>query len=141
MVEIIGQNLKKYFAHDGELAICTYSGKELEVWEIEESLFGYMLEQSEDDFFAEAGDNAWWRQADGSILGNPFAQAVINNYALYVWHLDNRGWRMRYDNLLEYLTDHIGATSPKNVCAIITDLARYNEMKISDLMIKYQEDK
>lgn len=42
-----------------------------------------------------------------------------------------------YD-LLQYLCDEMGCSSPRNVCALTKDLAKYNNMKLSELFLKYQ---
>lgn len=47
-----------------------------------------------------------------------------------VWH--------KYVNLSEYLCDCIGASTGKNVCACVTDLAKYNDMTIAELFDKYE---
>ena len=49
-VEIIGKNLHKYFQHDPDsIARCTYDG-EIEVWDVCESMFGYMTEHPQKIF-------------------------------------------------------------------------------------------
>lgn len=136
-VEIIGKNLHKYFQHDPDsIAQCTYDG-EIEVWDVCESMFGYMIEQSAEDFFEEAGTDAWWRQADGSILGKPSDKAIVNGHEIMLWHLDERDLYDTYDNILDYIYHHVGASSPKNVCAILVDLARFNNMTVGELCKKY----
>lgn len=137
-IEIIGKNLKHYFRNDPEsLAKCTYDGKDLEVWHICESMFGYMNEQSEEDFFAEAGEDAWWRQADGSILGKPSDKAIVNGHEIILWKLNDINLYETYNSILHYIYEHVGATSPKNVCAILVDLAKYNDMTVGELCQKY----
>lgn len=46
-------------------------------------------------------------------------------------------YRYEYSNLLEYLCDELGASTEKNVCALATDLAKYNEMSIAKLFMIY----
>jgi len=44
----------------------------------------------------------------------------------------------KYDNLLQYFEYEIGATTEKNVTALAVDLAKYNNMNLGELFIKYQ---
>ena len=142
-VEIIGQNLDQYFQNESEnIAHCTYKGKDLEVWNVCESMFGFMNEQTEEDFFNEAGEDAWWRQADGSILGRPSDKSIVNGHEITLWDLNEALFHYRdlhetYDSLLDYIYDHVGATSPKNVCAILVDLAKFNNITVGELCNKY----
>lgn len=46
-------------------------------------------------------------------------------------------YRYEYSNLLEYFCDELGASTEKNVCALATDLAKYNEMSIAKLFMIY----
>ena len=43
-----------------------------------------------------------------------------------------------YSGLLEYLCEEIGASQPKNVCALAVDLAKYNHMTMGELFTKYE---
>lgn len=47
--------------------------------------------------------------------------------------------RTRYESLLEYLCENIGASQPRNVCALAVDLAKYNNMTMGELFTKYEE--
>lgn len=73
-MEILGNKLKRFFdivdnpPNDAEI---TYAGNRYEVWEVSEDLFNKMCGMSEDEFVKLAGEEAWWRQSDGSVLGVP----------------------------------------------------------------------
>lgn len=43
-----------------------------------------------------------------------------------------------FESLTEYLCYFIGASMPKNVVACVVDLAKFNNMKVSELMKKYE---
>lgn len=45
---------------------------------------------------------------------------------------------LEYSNLLEYFCDELGASQPRNVCALAVDLAQMNNMKMSELFQNYQ---
>ena len=47
-------------------------------------------------------------------------------------------YNIECDNLLSYLCDEVGASTFKNVCALTIDLAKYNNMKLSELFEIYQ---
>ena len=40
--------------------------------------------------------------------------------------------------LTDYLCDVVGASQPKNVCAVAVDLAKYNNMTMGELFAKYE---
>ena len=43
----------------------------------------------------------------------------------------------KYDNLAQYLCDEMGASNCKNVSALVSDLAKYNNMSIAELLKNY----
>ena len=142
-MEILGNKLKKFFdkvdnpSNDAEI---TYAGNRYEVWEISENLFNKMRDMSEDEFVKLAGEEAWWRQSDGSVLGVPDTYFSVHGERLLGWDspiYESKVWH-KYVNLSEYLCDCIGASTGKNVCACVTDLAKYNDMTIAELFDKYE---
>ena len=81
MIEILGGNLKKFFdivdnpPNDAEI---TYAGDRYEVWEISDELHKRMCDMSEEEFIELAGEDAWWRSSEGSVLGVPDTKFTIN---------------------------------------------------------------
>lgn len=145
MVEILGENLKRFFDvidNPPNNAEITYAGNKkginYEVWEVTDILFKRMCEMKEEEFVSLAGDDAWWRSSEGSILGYPDMEFIVNNQLLKCW---DRGMSSRneFTCLTEYLCDNVGASLPKNVCACAVDLAKYNDMKLSELFKKYEK--
>lgn len=140
-MEILGNKLKKFFDkvdNPPNNAEITYDGNRYEVWEVSKGLFNKMCDMTEDDFVKLAGEEAWWRQSDGSVLGVPDSYFEVNGECLLGW---NR-WEhetTRYTNLSEYLCDCVGASTCKNVCACAMDLAKYNDMTMAELFEKYGE--
>lgn len=88
MKEILGGNLKKFFDivdkkySDAEI---TYAGNRYEVWEVSDELFKRMSDMSEEEFVKLAGEDAWWRFSEGSNLGIPYRDYVINEKEIIAW--------------------------------------------------------
>lgn len=143
-MEILGSNLKRFFdtvdnpPKDAEI---TYAGNSnginYEIWEVSDELFKIICGLSEEEFTSLAGDNAWWRSSEGSVLGYPDSKFVVNGKTLRCWDMGRTG-RDEFTCLTEYLCDNIGASLPKNVCACAVDLAKYNDMKMSELFEVYE---
>ena len=168
MVEILGYNLKSLFENTKLNGICTYKGvpqKEYdityEVWEVSDEDFDIMCNMTEERFEAYCPDG-WWRQSTGSIMGVPCDKFIINNDKIFAWDgYSRQNWEhdcqkcshpcsgtykdweecyssRKYSTITEYLCEELGASTEKNVCALLTDLAKYNKMKMSELMRKYE---
>lgn len=144
MVEILGSNLKRFFdivdnpPKDAEITYAgNSSGINYEVWEVSDELFKVMCSLSENEFTSLAGEDAWWRSSKGSVLGYPDSEFVVNGKTLRCWDMGRTG-RDEFTCLTEYLCDNVGASLPKNVCACAVDLAKYNDMKMSELFEVYE---
>ena len=148
MVEILGKNLKEFFdtvdnpSNDADI---TYAGDKYEVWEVSDELFKRMCNMTEEEFVELAGEDAWWRQSEGSNLGYPNAKSIINGEYITCWDNDyylsdayEEEPCKEFESLSEYLCDCVGASLPKNVCACAVDLAKYNDMTMSELFRKYE---
>lgn len=150
MVEILGNNLKKFFdtidnpPKDAEI---TYAGERYEVWEVSDELHKRMCDMSEEEFIELAGEDAWWRSSTGSVLGYPNETMLVNGEELKCWNRENNlyeccvpvGNNMReYENLSDYLCNNVGASQPKNVCACAMDLAKCNDMTMGELFKKFE---
>lgn len=139
--EILGNNLKVFFdSIDSEYneAEITYAGNRYEVWEISDDLFKKICDMSEDEFVKLAGDDAWWRSCDGSVLGVPDVKYKINGKEMIGWDTEREWEHCRYNNLIEYLCIGMRASTEKNVCACATDLAKYNNMTMGQLFREYE---
>ena len=163
MKEILGGSLMRFMINmtdrkEYERHQRTYNGEQYEVWEVSDDLFDDMCDMSEEEFVELAGDDAWWRQSEGSILGSPNATAFVNGHEIFAWideekhdrwcedcecddeeeckvcKLDDRTFK----SLSEYLCDEMGCSQPKNVCALSIDLARYNKMTLGELFSKLE---
>lgn len=143
MVEILGDNLKKFFdiidnpSKDAEI---TYAGNRYEVWEVSDELHKKMCDMSEEEFVELAGEDAWWRSSTGSVLGVPDAEFDINDNDLTAWDspIYESKKSNKYENLSEYLCECVGVSQPRNVCACAMDLAKYNNMTLGELFEKYE---
>ena len=146
MKEILGGNLKRFFDtvdnkyNDADI---TYAGNTYEVWEVSDELFKQMCDMSEEEFVELAGDDAWWRSSEGSIFLAPYEENIVNGHKLISWskgYFDFEESRRsrKYQSLSEYLCECIGASLPRNVCALSVDLAKYNNMTMGELFRKYE---
>ncbi|ANI24818.1 hypothetical protein SMUDGE_199 [Bacillus phage Smudge] len=90
--------------------------------------------------------DAGWKNPYGSNLGIPTQTATVNGHDLTCWiedELDDddeailNSW---FVDIFEYLDIGVGATSFKNSSAVIKDLAKYNNMSITDFMLKYTKE-
>lgn len=164
MKEILAGNMEQFFNNEFN-GKCTYKGDEYEVWEVSDESFDVMCDMSEEDFVKLAGKDAWWRYCNGSVIGVPDANYEINGFRIVAWderrnryiedckkcsikemydceqteeNCDECFGKRRYKSLTEYLCEEIGASLPKNVCALAVDLAKYNNMTMGELFTKYE---
>ena len=72
MKEILGNNLEQFFFvldYPKEyVAICTYNSNRYEVWLMDDEIFDMISDMSEEKFVKFAGEDAWWRSSNGSVL-------------------------------------------------------------------------
>lgn len=144
MKEILGNNLEQFFNSeiDGNR---TYKGNRYEVWEISNEVFDAMCDMSEERFIELAGEDAWWRSAEGSNLGTPDTKVYVNGHEMLGWagepwddEDEDDEFEIYTSSLTNYMCDVIGASQPKNVCALAVDLARYNCITMGELFTKYE---
>lgn len=141
MKEILGYNLLRFFntvtSHLKEAEV-TYYDDRYEVWEVSDELYSKMCDMSEEEFAKLAGEEAWWIYAEGSSMGDPNADFIINEEEMIGWNERGKYENFQYDNLSDYLCYGIGASDETNVCALVVDLAKYNNMTMSELFTKYE---
>lgn len=120
---------------------CTYKGDLYEVWEVSDEVYDIMCDMPEEDF-ENACPDGMWRSSKGSNLEFlPRREITIKSISMIGWERENDeifGIGYDYNGLLEYLCCYIGASTPKNVCACAVDLAKMNNMKLSELFKKYE---
>ena len=150
MKEILGGNLKQFFdAIDKNQtdADITYTGDRYEVWKVSDKLFDKMCDITEEEFVELAGEDAWWRSSEGSVLGIPRETVYVNGQKLKCWYNEDscfsfyRGigkYKRKYKSLSDYLCNCVGASQPRNVCACAMDLAKYNGMSMGKLFEIYE---
>lgn len=164
MKEILAESLQPFFDNSGLNGTCTYKGKIYEVWEVSDDVFNKMCDMTEEEFLNLCPDGMW-RYSAGSIMGTPSVNYEINGYNLAAWdhrreqyiddcihcsirelhnckqteedYIECFGVR-RHECLLEYLCEEIGASQPRNVCALAMDLALHNNMTLGELFMKYE---
>ena len=136
-----------------------------EVWEIQERDYERMCNMTEEEFEQLASKNSWWRCAEGSNMGEVNEEFVINGLPIVAWRDEYRisdykdewnvmdedeqseyenfegflnTWLIKeYPHLLEYFCHELGASTERNICALATDLAKYNNITMAELFKKY----
>lgn len=147
MKEILGNNLKQVFFildnQDEEIPVCTFRNNRYEVWEVPDKLFEDISNISEEEFIKFAGEDAWWRSSNGSVLYSlDKGEITINNQKMIGWI--RKPWNekiskdIKYSSLTEYLCEFIGASTPHNVVACAMDLAKFNHLIMGGLFKKYE---
>ena len=147
MKEILGNNLEKFFFvldYPKEyVAICIYKSNRYEVWLMDDEIFDMIADMSEEKFVKFAGEDAWWRSSNGSVLYSlDKGEVTINNQKMIGWI--RKPWNeeiskdINYQSLSEYLCEFIGASMPRNVVACAMDLAKFNHLTMGELFKKYE---
>ena len=157
MKEILGNNLETVFDFFDFKAIKTYQNINdktdfAQVWEMEDDTLEN-LNNIPDELWTD--DFGWYRCAEGSNMGEINRRYKINNHYITAWDGVGREQQeeenkmlvvddrydlnpRKYDNLLQYFCEEVGASTKKNVTALATDLAKQNNIKLSELFTKYQ---
>lgn len=131
-----------------------------EVWEILNDDFDLLCSIPEENWHEDWG---WWRHSTGSIMHTPNQVYEINGFRIIAWDgIDRDSFKLnyckncedrlsgdckaekadiafccgerKYDNLFVYFECELGLTAYRNTCALAMDLAKYNNMKLSDLL-------
>ena len=147
MKEILGDNLKQAFTDLNINATKTYQSKNNQlndfnqVWELSDEDFNRLNSINDSEWKDNWG---WWRSAKGSNMGYADIRYNINNHYIYAWdgisRFKERNYYCgrKYDTLLQYFCNELGASTERNVCALAVDLAKYNKITMSELFKKYQ---
>lgn len=125
----------------------TYGNDETEynVYELSEDEFEILCNEPD---IEGTWENCGWRHCTGSNKGFVNNTLSINNKELKCWYeeefeedldeLEEEEFKPEYEDLLTYLCDECGCSTFKNVCALTTDLAKVNNLKLSQLFKEYQ---
>lgn len=157
-IEILAGGMDSYFSRVGIKAKKTWEGTcyndgAYQVWELSREEFEKLLVAEEKTY----QDNEWWRSAEGSNMGSVHRRFKINGHYIKAWDgtsrmemeeenkqlpVDDRFSTPRtYQWLTEYLCNEIGASQPRNICALCVDLAKQNNMTMAELFNKYESQK
>lgn len=147
MKEILGNNLEQFFfvldCPKEYVMARTYKSDRYEVWSMPDEVFDMISDMSEEKFVKLAGEDAWWRSSNGSVLYSlDKGEITINNKKMIGWI--RKLWDeeiskdINYQSLSEYLCEFIGASTPNNVVACTMDLAKFNNMTMGQLFSKYE---
>ena len=134
------------------------------VWRLTDDEYGMLEHQSDEDFQSAASEDTWWRYSSGSNLGAPNEEFTIAGEQVLAWInediiedlardfelLDDEEqseyadvedycayWAKReYEDVFEYCCDELGCSTIHNVLAVVTDIAKYNDMTIAEVFEK-----
>ena len=166
MQEVLGYDLDGFFNNTSLNGTKKYSNKHYEVWEVPDIDFKAMCIMTEEEF-GTVCPIGWWRSSEGAVLGVPNMKYIVNGVEMLGWDGEERkdfreeccakdcddfgdeckgkdddilvclGER-KYDSLIDYLYEEIGASTEKNICACAMDLAKYNNLSLGELFNKYE---
>lgn len=149
MVELLTSgDISKDFNRLGIQIKEVYKGKRFSIHELTKEEFKVLCEEPDiENTWVDCG----WRQGGESNLGKVNSKLIVNNKELKCWQehdWDKEDFEMEelfeekyvptYSSLLEYLEIEIGCSTFNNICSCVTDLAKQNKMKISELFKLYQ---
>lgn len=148
---LVGGNPIKDFKRLGVDATLTYGNDKTDykVYEVTDESFKILCEDALNEEVAGEWENCGWRYAEGSNLDEPTEIVSVNGKDLKCWfkydeeelkelEKGEKYFIPSYPNLLEYFVIEMGCALFKNVCALAKDLAKYNNMKMSELFKVYQ---
>lgn len=135
MKEILAENLQSLFDNTSLIGVKTYSGKTYEVWQVPDYTFESMCNMGDEEF-EKLCPEGMWRCSDGSNMGYPHDHLTVNKKKLRCWDEKENSYRnQKCESLLNYLCNNVGASQPKNVCALAVDFAKYNGCNLRQLAV------
>lgn len=158
MKEILGNKLEAAFEFFGISAVKTHQSSNdktdfAQVWELDNDILENFNNISDKEWTKDFG---WYRYAEGSNMGEVSKRYNINNHYIMAWdgygredeEKENKElppeYRIhtprKYNDLLEYFCEELGASTERNVTALAIDLAKQNGIKMSELFKKYQDN-
>lgn len=143
---LISGNVDNDFKRLGVNPKLTYGDedKEYKVYEVSEEDFEILCNEPD---IEGTWENCGWRYCTGSNKGVVNNKLIVNGKELKCWYKEDfeegldeleEEFKPEYDDLLTYLCDECGCSTFKNVCALTTDLAKANNLKLSQLFNGYQ---
>ena len=130
---ICGGDVERHFGRLGVAPVKTFDGlrfgHRLAVWRVSPFDFKRLCDDERKDLWVDA----WWRECGGSNLGPCNSTASVNGHTIVAW---NRAWNKDdeewdpveadYRDVFEYLCNHVGVSTERNLAAVLPDLACAN---------------
>lgn len=155
-------NINATLAYSG----CTGYWYNFEVWQMSDDDYEKLCAVSDAKWDDDKYVDSWWRGADGSNMGTVNYEFTIRGKKIDAWYneytddylierwdrldkeekleygfdkLDyiNAWHQTEYEDLLEYFCEELHASTERNVCALVTDMARQNEITVAELFRQY----
>ena len=140
-------DVSKEFERLGVVLRETYKGNDYSVCEVTDEEFEAIC--NDNDNIEGTWSNCAIRYSEGSNQGKPNDVLKINHKDIKCWfnpiidcnelEKDEEIYKPEYVSLLEYLCNGMGCCLPRNVCDLAVDLAKYNNMKLSELFKEYEK--
>lgn len=123
-----------------------YSCREdYQVWLLSKEDFDNLCSVDDNDWKEDWG---WWRSSGGSTMGVPDSEFTVNGEKLLAWNgnqtcagkisdQDECYGAREYEDILAYINKETGLSTETNICALCIDLARHNNLTLSELFKKY----
>ncbi|WJV20803.1 hypothetical protein QU593_10335 [Rossellomorea marisflavi] len=136
MKEILAESLDIAVEELGIVAEKTYEGEQYQIWKLSDSEYDVLASVSEEDWKNEYG---MWRYSEGSVLDGQVVSLTVKGKELIGFGDTMYDYGItEHKDLLSYLCDELGVSQPRNVAAVVVDLADMNEMTVSDLFNTYE---
>lgn len=142
MKEILGGNLDFTFKDLEINALKTFDNNEYyQIWQLEDTDYKKLVNINDEDW--DNDKYGWWRYSEGSNMGKIQTRFSINHHWLYAWKNNNSNTcrKNKYNNIIEYINYELDISMEKNICALAVDIAKYNNLTLSELFNKYQTKK
>jgi len=120
----------------------TYDGELYSVWEIDDEGLSKLFNVPEEQWSPHWG---WFRYAKGCNISHwPTTLFNVNGKPMIGFYNEDDDYckakiDKSYLTFSDYLCDVIGASTPKNVCALAVDIAKLNGLTMGELFNKYED--
>lgn len=159
-IEILGNSeLRKAFYDLEIVAKHSYYGESFCVWDLSKTDFDKICNIPDKEWKDDWG---WWRYAEGDVIQhyptsiftvngtsmtgyydeeslNTYVEYHLSNYDMTEDEAKKEYFSRKYKGLRSYLYNVIGVSSESNVCAAAMDIAKLNNLTLSELFLKYSD--
>ncbi|MDT8901851.1 hypothetical protein [Anaeroselena agilis] len=139
---VFGEGIEQHFERIGIKPKITWSGHG---WRPDDNLSVCQMSDEEFELLCADPEENWdnsesgWRYSESSNMVEPIGRFTINGRYLKAWVVEEADtYGRKWDFVLRYFCDAIGASQPRNVTALAAHLAKINDMTLGQFMERYQ---